>query len=109
MTSHMAKLMNVLPTTEVSGGQASFSPLRQVEQQLTVGLFQRAGADVGQRGFSFFTDAEDGGAIWDGNRLRIRLGGKTNAPGQMSTYSGMLTLIAGVVGLSAARSGATSC
>ncbi len=73
--------MNILLTTVISGGQASFSPLRQVEQQLTVGLFQRIGADVAQLGFSFFTDSEDRGAIWDGHRLRIQLSGNSSTPG----------------------------
>jgi hypothetical protein len=73
--------MNILLTTEVSGGQASFSPLRQVEQQLVVGLFQRTAADVTQLGFNFFTSSAEGGAKWDGHRLRIQLSGNSSTPG----------------------------
>jgi hypothetical protein len=67
--------MNIMLTIAVSGGQASFSPFRQVEPQLTIGLFQRTGADVGQLGFNFFTSSSDGGANCSGRwQARQRAG-----------------------------------
>ena len=73
--------MNVLLTTEIRGGEASFTMQRQTEEQLTVALFQRTGGDVDQLGFNFFTSAGDGGADWDGHRLRIQLAGNNRIPG----------------------------
>ena len=71
--------MNIILTTYIYGTPATLAGQPQFEGEFTVGLYQRAGSNAEPFGFNFF-NAPNGGASWDGHRIRIHLTGKADLP-----------------------------
>jgi hypothetical protein len=63
--------MNVIVHTHVDGTPTSLIGHQQYLDYLEIGLHQRTGSDVEALGFGFFSTSSKGGAIWDGQQLRI--------------------------------------
>ena len=63
--------MNVIVSTHIDGIPVSLIGHQQYLDTLDIGLYQRTGADVGEFGFNFFSTSANGGALWDGQQLRV--------------------------------------
>jgi len=72
--------MNIMLSTRIEGSPKTIDDQPQFEENFTVGLYQRAGTDVEQFSFNFFTTSADGGAVWNGHRLMIHLAPKADLP-----------------------------
>lgn len=63
--------MNVIVSTHIDGTPVSLIGHQQYLDSLDIGLYQRTGPDVEEFGFNFFATSPDGGALWDGQQLRV--------------------------------------
>ncbi len=63
--------MNVIVSTHIDGTPVSQIGNQQYLDSLDIGLYQRTGPDVEAMGFSFFSINSNGGALWDGQQLRM--------------------------------------
>ncbi len=72
--------MNILVSTTVPSSAMDLIGVPQRLEDFEIGLNQRSGSDVKPLGFNFFTTSVNGGATWDGRRLRIDLRQESGVP-----------------------------
>jgi len=63
--------MNVIVSTHVDGTPARLIGHKQYLDDLEIILYQRTGPDVEASAFGVFSTNSNGGAIWDGQQLRL--------------------------------------
>lgn len=63
--------MNILISTTLPSSAKGIASVPQKLEDFEIGLYHRSGSDVVPLGFNFFTTSRTGGAMWDGQRLRI--------------------------------------
>lgn len=63
--------MSIILSTHIEGTPVSLIGHQHYLDYLEIGLYQRIGPEVEALGFSFFSTSSNGGALWDGQQLRM--------------------------------------